>query len=67
VWTEARAVILPPTTTVLFVEYGLEWVRRHILRDALDDLRGPALVASVGVVLATVAGVWGLWLPLVAP
>ncbi len=62
-YAAAQEAILSHTMTITQAEYGHEWVRRHILRDTLDDLRGPALAAGAGVVLATVASLWGLFLP----
>jgi hypothetical protein len=37
-------------------------VEAAILRQVLRDLRGPAALGLAGVVLATTAAVWGLWL-----
>ena len=41
--------------------YTPELVERAILRSALEDLRGPALLAAAGVVLATAGSVLSLY------
>jgi hypothetical protein len=42
--------------------YTPELVERAILRSALDDLKGPAVVAGMGVISATAGSPLSLWL-----
>lgn len=60
--TPLMAAVRGPTSTNTTVLYQLEETRRAILRDTIDDLRGPAALAAVGVVFATVGSVWSLYL-----
>ncbi|MGM9439058.1 hypothetical protein ACTAF0_01800 [Streptomyces murinus] len=41
--------------------YTYEWAQRLVWEQAMNDLRGPAWLAIGGLVLATVAGAWSLW------
>ena len=56
------AAILQPLSTVGYVLYTREWTREAIMRNAVEDLRGPALWGAAGVVCGTIASVWSLWL-----
>jgi hypothetical protein len=42
--------------------YTYEWVQRMILDQAMSDLRGPAWLGGVGVLLGAAAGAWSFWL-----
>ncbi|MFG3099736.1 hypothetical protein ACGFZL_04250 [Streptomyces sp. NPDC048182] len=42
--------------------YSYEWTQRLVWEQAMDDLRGPAWLAGAGLVLATVAGAWSIWI-----
>ncbi len=58
----ARAeAVLSPRMTCARVPYTLEWIECLILRDALKDLRGPALLTGIGATLGTAASVLSLW------
>lgn len=58
----ARAAeILTPEFTWGRLTYTYEWIRYLILRNAVGDLRGPAIATSVGIVCGTVASVWALF------
>jgi hypothetical protein len=41
--------------------YTYEWSQRLVWAQAMNDLRGPAWLAAGGLVLATVAGAWSIW------
>ncbi|MBP0460837.1 hypothetical protein [Streptomyces montanisoli] len=43
------------------ITYTFEWVQRMILKQALEDLTGPAWLALVGLIVGTTAGVWSIW------
>ncbi|MEW2548871.1 hypothetical protein AB0910_24390 [Streptomyces sp. NPDC047002] len=43
------------------IMYTFEWVKRMILKQALNDLTGPAWLASVGLIIGTTSGVWSVW------
>lgn len=59
--TAQKEAALPHTSSWADVEYIREWVRRFILEQALSNLRWPAALTATGVVLSTVASVWGVW------
>ncbi|MFJ8723617.1 hypothetical protein [Streptomyces sp. NPDC093269] len=42
--------------------YTYEWAQRLVWEQAMNDLRGPAWLAIAGLVLATTAGTWSIWL-----
>ncbi|MET8570373.1 hypothetical protein [Streptomyces sp. NPDC004783] len=42
--------------------YSYEWTQRLVWEQAMEDLRGPAWLAGVGLVLATVAGACSIWI-----
>ncbi|MFD2092624.1 hypothetical protein [Blastococcus deserti] len=60
--TRAMYAVRQPTHTYAMELYTPELVERAILRSALDDLKGPALVAVIGVISATIGSLLSLWL-----
>ena len=54
--------VLAPEFTWGRLTYTYEWIRYLILRNAVGDLRGPAIATVVGIVCGTVASVWALFL-----
>lgn len=60
--TRAMHAVRQPTHTYAMALYTPELVERAILRSALDELKGPALVAGIGVIFATVGSLLSLWL-----
>lgn len=60
--SEAMYAIRAPMFNVGRATFAGEWTQRLILKQAMDDLRGPAWLAGGGLLLSTVAGVWSLWL-----
>ncbi|MFG2458015.1 hypothetical protein ACGFWE_13230 [Streptomyces sp. NPDC048523] len=42
--------------------YTYEWAQRLVWEQAMNDLRGPAWLAVAGLVVATVAGSWSIWI-----
>lgn len=62
VTTRAMHAVRQPTHTFAMELYTPELIERAILRSALDDLKGPALLAASGVMFATVGSLLSLWL-----
>jgi hypothetical protein len=60
--SRAMYAVRQPTHTYAMELYTPELVERAILRSALDDLKGPALVAGIGVISATTGSLLSLWL-----
>lgn len=58
---ERRHAIIMPTSTWGDIEYFREWVRRFILEQAVGNLKWPAALTALGVLLSTVASAWGVW------
>ncbi|MFD7968590.1 hypothetical protein [Streptomyces clavifer] len=58
---ERRHAVIVPTSTWGDVEYFREWVRRFILEQAVGNLKWPAALTALGVVLSTAASAWSVW------
>lgn len=58
--TRGMYAVRQPTHTYAMELYTPELAERAILRSALDDLKGPALVAGVGVICATIGSLLSL-------
>lgn len=55
--------IRPSASSFTTTLYGLEWTQRLILNHAVQSLRWPALLTALGVIFATAASVWSIWMP----
>ncbi|MEU1941091.1 hypothetical protein ABZ554_01150 [Streptomyces sp. NPDC020125] len=60
--SEAMTAVREPEFNWGRVMYTYEWAQRLVLKQALDDLKGPAWLAVAGVFLGMVAGVWSMWM-----
>jgi hypothetical protein len=58
----AMMAIRQPAFNLGRLMYSYEWAQRLVWQQAMDDLRGPAWLAGAGLVAATVAGAWGVWI-----
>ncbi|MFJ4004017.1 hypothetical protein ACIPWL_11225 [Streptomyces sp. NPDC090023] len=58
----AMTAIRPPVFNMGRLTYTYEWAQRLVWEQALEDLRAPAWLASAGLVIATVAGAWSIWI-----
>ncbi|MFH8749148.1 hypothetical protein ACH4GK_20880 [Streptomyces rimosus] len=57
----AMHAVREPTFNYGRLTYTYEWIQRLVWGQAMNDLRGPAWLAIAGLVLATAAGAWSLW------
>lgn len=58
----AMVAVREPTYNMGRLMYSHEWSQRLVWEQALRDLRGPAWLAGAGLLLATVAGAWSIWI-----
>ncbi|MEV0602285.1 hypothetical protein AB0I82_23695 [Streptomyces sp. NPDC050315] len=65
----AMYALREPTFNVGRLTYTYEWIQRLVWGQAMSDLRGPAWLAIAGIVLAiagivpaTLAGAWPIWI-----
>ncbi|MFJ9915138.1 hypothetical protein [Actinacidiphila glaucinigra] len=58
----AMYAIRQPAFNMGRLTYTYEWAQRLVWEQAMNDLRGPAWLATTGLVLATVAGTWSIWI-----
>ncbi|MEV6796441.1 hypothetical protein AB0M87_31650 [Streptomyces sp. NPDC051320] len=57
----AMYAIREPAFNVGRLTYTYEWAQRLIWQQAMNDLRGPAWLAVAGLIVATTAGAWSIW------
>lgn len=58
----AMRAIREPTFNMGRLMYTYEWAQRLVWKQAMSNLRGPGWLAVAGLVLATVAGAWSIWI-----
>ncbi|MER7836650.1 hypothetical protein ABTY98_12215 [Streptomyces sp. NPDC096040] len=58
----AMSGVRQPAFNMGRLAYSYEWAQRLVWEQAMEDLRGPAWLAGAGVVVATVAGAWSIWI-----